>query len=285
MTSSLLSLKDAADLLGVHYMTAYRYVRTGRLPAVKEGARWQVRPEDLAALLDTPTADHPPSPRRARRGEADYVERLKKRLVNGDESGAWAVVQEAMTAGADPAGIYLELLTPTLQLIGDEWESGTISVAQEHQASAVTLRLIGRLGPQLRRPGRLRGSVLLGAPPHDHHSVPVALLGDLLRVRGFRVADLGGDVPAASFAETAAATDRLVAVGICATTADNEDNIEHAVRAVRAVTAAPVLLGGGAISGAEHARSLGASEYADDARHALVLFEELAARRTEPRPG
>ena len=28
-----LTLQEAADLLGVHYMTAYRYVRTGRLPA------------------------------------------------------------------------------------------------------------------------------------------------------------------------------------------------------------------------------------------------------------
>ena len=38
-----LTLQEAADLLGVHYMTAYRYVRTGRLPGTRVGAHWQVQ--------------------------------------------------------------------------------------------------------------------------------------------------------------------------------------------------------------------------------------------------
>jgi len=37
----LLSLRDAADQLGVHYMTAYRYLRLGTLPAKKVGGVWQ----------------------------------------------------------------------------------------------------------------------------------------------------------------------------------------------------------------------------------------------------
>ena len=35
MTESRLTLQEAADRLGVHYMTAYRYVRTGRLERFK----------------------------------------------------------------------------------------------------------------------------------------------------------------------------------------------------------------------------------------------------------
>ena len=37
-----ISLQEAASRLGVHYMTAYRYVRTGRLPARRDGAQWFV---------------------------------------------------------------------------------------------------------------------------------------------------------------------------------------------------------------------------------------------------
>ena len=33
-----LGLRECAERLGVHYMTAYRYVRTGMLPATKVGA-------------------------------------------------------------------------------------------------------------------------------------------------------------------------------------------------------------------------------------------------------
>ena len=36
---SLITLQEAADRLGVHYMTAYRYVRTGRMPATRARAR------------------------------------------------------------------------------------------------------------------------------------------------------------------------------------------------------------------------------------------------------
>jgi excisionase family DNA binding protein len=39
-----ISLRDAAERLGVHYMTAYRDVRTGRLPASRNGVRWRIDP-------------------------------------------------------------------------------------------------------------------------------------------------------------------------------------------------------------------------------------------------
>ncbi len=45
-----MNLKQAAASLGVHYMTAYRYVRTGRLRARRAGTEWVVYPEDLRAF-------------------------------------------------------------------------------------------------------------------------------------------------------------------------------------------------------------------------------------------
>ena len=45
-----LSLHEAAAELGVHYMTAYRYVRLGMLPAHREGRSWRVLRTDLEAL-------------------------------------------------------------------------------------------------------------------------------------------------------------------------------------------------------------------------------------------
>jgi excisionase family DNA binding protein len=37
-----ITLREAAKRLNVHYMTAYRYVRTGRLTAHREGGQYQV---------------------------------------------------------------------------------------------------------------------------------------------------------------------------------------------------------------------------------------------------
>ena len=49
-----LSLHEAADLLGVHYMTIYRRVRLGILPARKVGGTWLVDPADLERATTTP---------------------------------------------------------------------------------------------------------------------------------------------------------------------------------------------------------------------------------------
>jgi MerR family transcriptional regulator, light-induced transcriptional regulator len=52
----LLTLHEAADRLKVHYMTAYRWVRRGDLPAFKAGGRLRVRAGDLTRFVeDEPT--------------------------------------------------------------------------------------------------------------------------------------------------------------------------------------------------------------------------------------
>ena len=136
-----------------------------------------------------------------RRRRHDYHLRLEDRILAGDEQGAWAIVEGALTAGVDPDEIYLDVLAPAMERIGDGWEAGRVTVAQEHRASVVMLRVIGRLGPRFVRPGRKRGTVVIGAPQGDRHSVPVALAADLLRQAGYTIVDLGADTPVQSFVD------------------------------------------------------------------------------------
>src|SRR4051794_24303279 len=112
----MLTLAEAAERLGVHYMTAYRYVRTGRLPAHKVGIEWRVDPADLTAFIGDGAAMSPV--RRAPR-RVDYRRRLVDRLVAGDEHGSWAILQDALTAGLAPDRVYLDVIAPALVIIGD----------------------------------------------------------------------------------------------------------------------------------------------------------------------
>ena len=124
-------------------------------------------------------------------------------MLAGDEAGVWTIVQAALAGGLDAEGLYLGVLGPAMTEIGERWSDGTATVAQEHLASAVLLRICGRLGPLFSRPGRTRGSVVLGAPAGDHHALPSVLFGDLLRGRQLAVVQLGADTPVASFVEAA----------------------------------------------------------------------------------
>jgi len=267
-----LSLQEAADRLGVHYMTAYRYVRLGLLPATKEGSSWRVAVDDLDRFLGD---DGVASKGRGRRDPAPWAIRLERRLVAGDEVGAWGVVEAALAAGAEPQSIHLELLAPAMVAIGEAWADGELDVAVEHRASAIALRLVGRLGPRFARRGVSRGSVLLAAPQGDLHGLPVALAADLVRGAGFDAEDLGADLPPASLVAAACRSQRLVAVALAATTPDNRSAVRHAVQCVReAVAGVPVLVGGAAVPDEAAARRLGADGWGRDG---AALVDLLAA--------
>ena len=173
MSDDDLTLADAAAEAGLHYMTLYRYVRTGRLPATRHGREWRIARSDVDALTNPAEA-----PRARRSGTAALRRRLEDRMLAGDEAGAWRIVEDALAAGTEPATIHLRLLVPALADIGERWASGELRVADEHRASVVAGRLVGRLGPRLRTRGARRGSVVVGAVAGDTHALPTAIAAD-----------------------------------------------------------------------------------------------------------
>ncbi len=274
-----ISLTAAAAELGVHYMTAYRYVRTGRLPASRDGAQWRIDPADLDRFRQPRSR---PAPRGTR---ALARERLERRMVAGDVVGSWSVVERTLASGATPAEIHLELVVPSLQSIGERWAAGELTVADEHRATVVAQRLIGRLGPQFTHRGRTRGTVILGAPGGETHALPSAILSDLLRDARFGVVDLGADTPPESFADAARVADRLVAVCIGASISGRDRELAATIASIKgAGVGAAVLVGGGAITDARHAERIGADGWTGtDARAALAAIERIAPAVRPPR--
>jgi excisionase family DNA binding protein len=280
--SESISLQEAADRLGVHYMTAYRYVRTGRLAATRVGGQWMVDPAALPAAAHggpAATGTRPPGrvPGTARgsRDPGRAIAGLGRSLVRGDEAAVWQQVQDQLAYGTEPEALYLQVLGPVMHAIGEAWAAGELDVGEEHQASTVMQRVLGRLGPLFATRGRKRGTIVIGAPPRERHSLPIALLADPLRGRHFEVVDLGADVPVGAFADATVRADRLLAVGVCATTASAR-SIRETVAALHAATTAPVVLGGAAVASEQVATRLGADHFSAGAGDALAIFESLA---------
>jgi excisionase family DNA binding protein len=262
-----LTLNDVADRLGVHYMTAYKYVRTGKLPATKVGGGWQVSEEDLDAFASRPAT--------TTSGErVDWSARLGDRLIAGDEPGSWSVIEAAMASGIEPASIYVDVLAPALAAIGSAWAIGEVTIADEHRATAVTNRLIGRLGPRFHRPGRTRGTIVIGAVAGDQHGVPIAIASDLLRGKGFTVIDLGADSPVESFLDAGTSADRLLAIGISASASGVDDAVIATADAVTEQIGCPIVIGGNGIG--SKAREAHASAITSSANEMLEAFEQIA---------
>ena len=268
-----IGLNDAAERLGVHYMTVYRYVRTGRLRAEKSAGEWRVDPAELDRVLGRA----PVGPRRGS-GRSRDASGMLDRLLAGDEVGAWSVAETALNSGAQPADIHLQLIAPAMRAIGHQWRSGDLDVGDEHRASVVARRVISRLGPHFNRRGRKREAILLGAVAGERHEIPGAMVADQLRGAGFEVADLGADTPPASFVKAA---ERLspVCVLVSVTGSGHEAAVADTMLALRAVTDATLLVGGAAVPDEESSVALGSACWTgQDARQVVAVVEELVGR-------
>ncbi len=281
-----MTLEEAAEDLGVHYMSAYRYVRTGQLQARQVNGRWAV---DAAALSSFREARKQRSPRKTasasgrsgrRSGTKRQIQSLSDRLERGDEGGAWQILEEFALAAPTAKPPWVSFLADAMQLIGDRWQEGQTSVAEEHQASVVAMRLIGRLGAHGRRPGRRKGTLILAAAPGDSHGLPTAMASEVLRSNGFGVIDLGADVPADQMWQVAKSTDRLLAVSYCATSKLDEfrsGELRESVRQVHELVGCPVLLGGAAITDPEHCHRLGGQFRTSSVEDLVEIADRLQA--------
>jgi methanogenic corrinoid protein MtbC1 len=125
-------------------------------------------------------------------------------LLAGDEIAAEQVIREAIDAELSTAQVDDEIIAPSLWLIGELWERGEISIAHEHLATEISMRVLA-LQREARRVAGSRGGheVMLAAPPGELHTVALRMVANLLREAGYQVRMLGADVPPADLAALA----------------------------------------------------------------------------------
>ena len=165
---------------------------------------------EAAALAGQATAEAAPpraglaafDPDRARAELGDALEAF-------DEPEAQAVF-DALLSIATLDALLSDVVMPYLHDLGDRWERGELSVAQEHFASNV---LRGRLLGLARGWGRGAGPrALLACPEGERHDLGLIAFGLALRERGWRIDYLGPDTPVESIEEAARRTDPSVVV-------------------------------------------------------------------------
>lgn len=189
-----MNLQRAADRLGVHYQTAYRWVREGRLAAAKQGATYDVAEAEVERFLRQRSHPAPPPDRLHVRSWVPHVARLVSALAAGDEAIAAATVSRLAESGVPAVELCSELIGPAMRAIGEAWHAGRVSVAEEHRATAIIERIVSGFAHAPR--GRPRGTAIVTAAPGDLHALPALMAAMALRADRWRVHHLGVNVPA-----------------------------------------------------------------------------------------
>jgi methanogenic corrinoid protein MtbC1 len=215
-------LQAAADELGVHYQTAYRWVRSGRLRAELVNGRYMVDPASLAALASARHAPSPPpAPTPARLGRA--ADRVHTALIDGDEAAVSRLARRFVDEGAAVTDVIQDVFVPTLRRVGAAWQAGELTIWAEHRATAIVERVLGELTPNPR--GRRRGTAVVAAVTGDRHALATTMAAVALRDDNWRVEHFGADIPVEEI--TQFCDDHDVSVAVITSTNPDTHELAH----------------------------------------------------------
>ena len=182
------------------------------------------------------------------RPELDELSRsyLEAQLAGDRREAIRLLMEEGIGRGNSVIDLHLRVIQQAQREIGRLWEQNTISIAQEHQATAVSQLALAHLYQQsIRRPA-VGKSVLVACVEGELHDVGARICADVLDLHGFDVRFLGANVPTdclISFVERT----RPSLVALSVTVPIHLPTAHAAVEALRAKTDAPLAVGGRAL--------------------------------------
>jgi DNA-binding transcriptional MerR regulator len=186
---------------------------------------------------------------------------------------------DGLFAGFTVDAVLSEVILPCLADLGDGWERGAVTVAQEHFASNLLReRLLGLARPWDRGNGP---RAILACPPDERHDIALICFGIVLGRSGWRITFLGADTPVSTVAEAADALEPNLVV-IASIMDGRLAAVAPAIREL--ATARPVHIAGRDAT-ADLARSTGTVHLTDTpVAAANQLVESLStAHRSRPR--
>jgi DNA-binding transcriptional MerR regulator len=131
--------------------------------------------------------------------ESELSGALRQALDAFDEPAAQAVL-DRLLSDLSLTAVLRDVVLPYLTELGERWERGTASVAQEHFATNV---IRGRLAGLARGWGNGHGPrAVLACPPGELHDLALMVFGIVLHRSGWRIDYLGTDTPLAELTRT-----------------------------------------------------------------------------------
>ncbi|HEX4683349.1 MAG TPA: B12-binding domain-containing protein [Gemmatimonadaceae bacterium] len=173
-------------------------------------------------------------------------------LIRGDRRSANQLVDRMLDRGARLRDLYLDVMEPAMHEIGRRWEQNSVSVAEEHLATAITQAAMGRAFERVYRWHDSRSPSLIAAcADEERHQIGLRMLCDLLELEGWDTTYLGASVPTESLVEMVRKR-RPGVVALSTAIAPNLPRVRSAIAAIRqsGVTPMPlIVIGGRAVAG------------------------------------
>ncbi|MCP3099178.1 cobalamin-dependent protein [Myxococcus sp. K15C18031901] len=120
---------------------------------------------------------------------------LAAQLAGNRTEALRLLVDDGLLSGVPLQVLHLEVIQPAQYEIGRLWQENIISVAQEHQATAIAQLALAHLYRHLPRDPPNGKVVLVSCVEGELHEVGARMASDFLEMAGFDVRFLGANVP------------------------------------------------------------------------------------------
>ncbi|MBN2489396.1 MAG: cobalamin-dependent protein [Planctomycetes bacterium] len=177
------------------------------------------------------------------------------------EEGAAELTARALQQGIPPERVLADALVQGMQAVGDRFERGQAFLPDLLIAARAMTAAMAHLRPAFESGAvQHRGTFVVGTVAGDLHDIGKRIVAMVMEGNGWKVVDLGINVPAARFLEAIPGQDRCV-VGLSALLTTTMPAMENTVRTIKAQhPEVPVFVGGAPVT-AEFGARIGADGY------------------------
>ena len=206
------------------------------------------------------------------------LQQISENLQKGDDKTVAALTQKAIDDGVSAIEILNDGLLAGMDVVGQRFGANEIflpEVLLSARAMNAGMDLIKPLLVAADVPSL--GKVVIGTMKGDLHDIGKNLVGIMLRGAGYEVIDLGADVAAERFVDTAE-TEEAQVIGLSAlltTTMSGMKDVVELVKSKGLEGKVKVIVGGAPLSQA-FADDIGADGYGYDASNAVDIVKNFA---------
>ena len=201
---------------------------------------------------------------------------LSAAIRRGLKADAAAATQAALAEGAAPLDVISGGIVPALEIVGQGFESGHVFLPQllmAAEAAGAAFEVV-RAALPASESGNIKGPIVIATVKGDIHDIGKNICRALLENYGFKVIDLGRDVPPETVV-AAARREKARLVGLSALMTTTVGFMEQTVRMVHDELPGCKVTVGGAVLTADYAAKIGADHYAKDAMGLVRYAEKL----------
>jgi len=209
----------------------------------------------------------------------NYADPLSEALAGGLKDEAVQATENALAAGVDPLALIQQVVVPTLTEVGQRFEDLDIFLPELMAAgeagnacSKVIEDALVKSGGQVQS----KGVIILGTVKGDIHDIGKNIVASLFKAHGYKVIDVGKDVSAATFIESAEENkaDVIAASALMSITRAGCREIADLLSELQLADKYKFIIGGGSTD-QEYADEIGANGYAFTASGGVDLVNTL----------